>query len=174
MEPLQVGHVPEIYTGRLPSGREVGWVPHSWGPGGLSTWPHCYCVPSVLQADPSRILAPRHVWSQHTLPITDLHCGFGGPMARVATASLDQTMKVASPAWIHEFLAATGSQLGGRETGLPLAWLSELQTAHNPDVRPRTPRDGLPSLSAGNSHLSTHQWPHALECLGCLFVIGTV
>ncbi|EDL89363.1 rCG29171, isoform CRA_b, partial [Rattus norvegicus] len=71
---------------------------------------------SVLQADPSRILAPRHVWSQHTLPITDLHCGFGGPMARVATASLDQTMKVASPAWIHEFLAATGSQLGGRET----------------------------------------------------------
>lgn len=49
---------------------------------------------SVLQADPSRILAPRHVWSQHTLPITDLHCGFGGPMARVATASLDQTVKL--------------------------------------------------------------------------------
>ncbi|XP_075831689.1 WD repeat-containing protein 18 [Microtus pennsylvanicus] len=49
---------------------------------------------SVLQADPSRILAPRHVWSQHTLPITDVYCGFGGPMARVATASLDQTMKL--------------------------------------------------------------------------------
>ncbi|KAK7803899.1 hypothetical protein U0070_020116 [Myodes glareolus] len=47
-----------------------------------------------MQADPSRILAPRHVWSQHTLPITDLHCGFGGPMARVATASLDQTVKL--------------------------------------------------------------------------------
>jgi hypothetical protein len=50
--------------------------------------------PSVLQMDPSRILAPRHVWSRHTLPITDLHCGFGGPLARVATASLDQTVKV--------------------------------------------------------------------------------
>ncbi|KAM6219695.1 WD repeat-containing protein 18 [Rhynchocyon petersi] len=49
---------------------------------------------SVLQADPSRIPAPRHVWSQHSLPITDLHCGFGGPLARVATASLDQTVKL--------------------------------------------------------------------------------
>uniref|UniRef100_A0A2K6N198 WD repeat-containing protein 18 n=1 Tax=Rhinopithecus bieti TaxID=61621 RepID=A0A2K6N198_RHIBE len=52
---------------------------------------------SVLQADPSRIPAPRHVWSHHTLPITDLHCGFGGPLARVATSSLDQTVKVQSP-----------------------------------------------------------------------------
>ncbi|KAJ1060257.1 hypothetical protein K5549_004695 [Capra hircus] len=49
---------------------------------------------SVLQADPSRTPAPRHVWSRHTLPITDLHCGFGGPLARVATASLDQTVKL--------------------------------------------------------------------------------
>ncbi|KAM4888026.1 WD repeat-containing protein 18 [Thomomys bottae] len=49
---------------------------------------------SVLQMDPSRIVAPRHVWSHHTLPITDLHCGFGGPLARVATASLDQTVKL--------------------------------------------------------------------------------
>lgn len=97
-------------------------VSHSWEAGqGLSTWPHYYCVSSVLQADPSRILAPRHVWSQHTLPVTDLHCGFGGPMARVATASLDQTIKVVSLTWTHEFLAATGSQLGGMETGLPLA-----------------------------------------------------
>lgn len=53
--------------------------------------------PSVLQADPSRIPAPRHVWSHHTLPITDLHCGFGGPLARVATSSLDQTVKVQAP-----------------------------------------------------------------------------
>ncbi|XP_032032290.1 WD repeat-containing protein 18 isoform X2 [Hylobates moloch] len=49
---------------------------------------------SVLQADPSRIPAPWHVWSHHTLPITDLHCGFGGPLARVATSSLDQTVKL--------------------------------------------------------------------------------
>ncbi|XP_012921454.2 WD repeat-containing protein 18 isoform X1 [Heterocephalus glaber] len=49
---------------------------------------------SVLQVDPSRIPAPRHVWSHHTLPVTDVHCGFGGPLARVATASLDQTVKL--------------------------------------------------------------------------------
>lgn len=49
---------------------------------------------SVLQVDPSRIPAPRHVWSHHTLPVTDVHCGIGGPLARVATASLDQTIKV--------------------------------------------------------------------------------
>uniref|UniRef100_A0A673TP48 WD repeat-containing protein 18 n=1 Tax=Suricata suricatta TaxID=37032 RepID=A0A673TP48_SURSU len=49
---------------------------------------------SVLQVDPSRTPAPRHVWSRHTLPITDLHCGFGGPLARVATSSLDQTVKL--------------------------------------------------------------------------------
>ncbi|XP_070480766.1 WD repeat-containing protein 18 isoform X2 [Equus przewalskii] len=49
---------------------------------------------SVLQVDPSRTPAPRHVWSRHTLPITDLHCGLGGPLARVATASLDQTVKL--------------------------------------------------------------------------------
>lgn len=75
------------------------WGAPCMGPGGgrLGTFSHCCPWPSVLQADPSRILAPRHVWSQHTLPITDLHCGFGGPMARVATASLDQTVKVASP-----------------------------------------------------------------------------
>ncbi|XP_036281010.1 WD repeat-containing protein 18 isoform X3 [Pipistrellus kuhlii] len=49
---------------------------------------------SVLQVDSSRTPAPRHVWSRHTLPITDMHCGFGGPLARVATASLDQTVKL--------------------------------------------------------------------------------
>ena len=54
----------------------------------------------MLQADPSRTPAPRHVWSRHTLPITDLHCGFGGPLARVATASLDQTVKV-GPSLCH-------------------------------------------------------------------------
>lgn len=49
---------------------------------------------SVLQAEPSQIPDPRHVWSRHSLPITDLCCGFGGPLARAATASLDQTAKV--------------------------------------------------------------------------------
>uniref|UniRef100_A0A6I8PB80 WD repeat-containing protein 18 n=1 Tax=Ornithorhynchus anatinus TaxID=9258 RepID=A0A6I8PB80_ORNAN len=49
---------------------------------------------SVLQVEHSRSPDPRHVWSRHALPITDLHCGFGGPMARAATASLDQTVKL--------------------------------------------------------------------------------
>lgn len=37
---------------------------------------------------------PRHILSRHTLPITDLHCGLMGAQARVATSSLDQTVKV--------------------------------------------------------------------------------
>uniref|UniRef100_A0A8C8RMV9 WD repeat-containing protein 18 n=1 Tax=Pelusios castaneus TaxID=367368 RepID=A0A8C8RMV9_9SAUR len=49
---------------------------------------------STLQAEPSEIPDPRHVWSRHSLPITDLCCGFGGPLARVATSSLDQTVKL--------------------------------------------------------------------------------
>nr|XP_008123075.1 PREDICTED: WD repeat-containing protein 18 [Anolis carolinensis] len=49
---------------------------------------------NVLQVDPGQSPEPRHVWSQHTLPVTDLCCGIGGPMSRVATASLDQTAKL--------------------------------------------------------------------------------
>uniref|UniRef100_A0A8C7NDI6 WD repeat-containing protein 18 n=1 Tax=Oncorhynchus mykiss TaxID=8022 RepID=A0A8C7NDI6_ONCMY len=36
---------------------------------------------------------PRHVLCRHSLPITDIHCGLMGPQSRVATASLDQTVK---------------------------------------------------------------------------------
>lgn len=36
----------------------------------------------------------QHVWSDHTLPVTDVYCGIGGLRARVATVSLDQTCKV--------------------------------------------------------------------------------
>ncbi|XP_060088806.1 WD repeat-containing protein 18 [Heteronotia binoei] len=49
---------------------------------------------SVLQAEHGQSPEPRHVWSRHSLPITDLCCGVGGPMARAATASLDQTAKL--------------------------------------------------------------------------------
>ncbi|XP_066503743.1 WD repeat-containing protein 18 [Hoplias malabaricus] len=49
---------------------------------------------SVVQLDSSRTPEPRHVLSRHTLPITDIHCGLMGPQARVATASLDQTVKL--------------------------------------------------------------------------------
>ncbi|XP_054835109.1 WD repeat-containing protein 18 [Eublepharis macularius] len=49
---------------------------------------------SVLQVEHGQSPEPRHVWSRHSLPITDLCCGIGGPMARAATASLDQTAKL--------------------------------------------------------------------------------
>ncbi|XP_018517957.1 LOW QUALITY PROTEIN: WD repeat-containing protein 18 [Lates calcarifer] len=49
---------------------------------------------SVIQLDLSHTPEPRHVLSRHSLPITDLHCGLMGAQARVATASLDQTVKV--------------------------------------------------------------------------------
>ncbi len=40
---------------------------------------------------------PRHTWS-HALPVTDVHMGSGGLSARVATASLDLTVKVLNSA----------------------------------------------------------------------------
>uniref|UniRef100_A0A671NIX8 WD repeat-containing protein 18 n=1 Tax=Sinocyclocheilus anshuiensis TaxID=1608454 RepID=A0A671NIX8_9TELE len=49
---------------------------------------------SVVQLDSSRTPEPCHILSRHSLPITDIHCGLMGPQARVATASLDQTVKV--------------------------------------------------------------------------------
>ncbi|GAA6226289.1 WD repeat-containing protein 18 [Lates japonicus] len=49
---------------------------------------------SVIQLDLSHTPEPRHILSRHSLPITDLHCGLMGAQARVATASLDQTVKV--------------------------------------------------------------------------------
>ncbi|OCU00478.1 WD repeat-containing protein 18 isoform X2 [Xenopus laevis] len=49
---------------------------------------------SVLQVETSRGPEPRYVWSRHSLPITDVQCGIGGPQARVATSSLDQTIKL--------------------------------------------------------------------------------
>ncbi|XP_047198866.1 WD repeat-containing protein 18 [Hippoglossus stenolepis] len=49
---------------------------------------------SVIQLDLNHTPDPRHVLSRHSLPITDLHCGLMGAQARVATASLDQTVKM--------------------------------------------------------------------------------
>ncbi|XP_029005371.1 WD repeat-containing protein 18 isoform X2 [Betta splendens] len=49
---------------------------------------------SVIQLDLTHTTDPRHILGHHSLPITDLHCGMMGAQARVATASLDQTVKV--------------------------------------------------------------------------------
>ena len=38
--------------------------------------------------------SPRYTWSDHALPVTDIHCGHGGMRAHVITSSLDQTCKV--------------------------------------------------------------------------------
>jgi len=37
---------------------------------------------------------PRYSWTNHTLPVTDIHVGCGGCRARVATASRDKSVKV--------------------------------------------------------------------------------
>lgn len=42
--------------------------------------------------------AAEHVWSGHSLPVTDVHCGLGGMRARVYTCSDDRTCKVGSMA----------------------------------------------------------------------------
>lgn len=57
-------------------------------------WHLCPPFVRVIQLDTSQTPEPRHVLSRHSLPITDLHCGCMGAQARVATASLDQTVKV--------------------------------------------------------------------------------
>ena len=50
---------------------------------------------SVLQeGQSSQGVDPVHIWSNHSLPITDLYCTTGGMMARVVSASQDQTCKV--------------------------------------------------------------------------------
>lgn len=38
--------------------------------------------------------SPCFTWTDHALPVTDIHCGYGGMQAHVATSSLDQTCKV--------------------------------------------------------------------------------
>ncbi|KAL4634805.1 WD repeat-containing protein 18 [Arapaima gigas] len=53
-----------------------------------------WSLASVVQLDSSRPLEPRHIWASHSLPVTDIHCGLMGAQARVATSSLDQTVKL--------------------------------------------------------------------------------
>ena len=36
----------------------------------------------------------QHVWSNHSLPVTDIFCSVGGLRSRVVTVSLDQTCRV--------------------------------------------------------------------------------
>uniref|UniRef100_A0A3Q1GGA8 WD repeat-containing protein 18 n=1 Tax=Acanthochromis polyacanthus TaxID=80966 RepID=A0A3Q1GGA8_9TELE len=62
--------------------------------GGKDNLALVWSLSSVVHLDLSHAPEPRHVLSRHSLPITDLHCGLMGAQARVATASLDQTVKV--------------------------------------------------------------------------------
>ncbi|XP_071369208.1 WD repeat-containing protein 18, partial [Centroberyx affinis] len=62
--------------------------------GGKDNLALVWSLASVVQLDLSHTPEPRHILSRHSLPITDLHCGLMGPQARVATASLDQTVKL--------------------------------------------------------------------------------
>ncbi|KAL4000157.1 signal transducer and activator of transcription 3 [Sarotherodon galilaeus] len=62
--------------------------------GGKDNLALVWSLSSVVQLDVNHAPEPRHIMSRHSLPITDLHCGLMGAQARVATASLDQTVKV--------------------------------------------------------------------------------
>jgi pre-rRNA-processing protein IPI3 len=55
------------------------------------TLPHCEGVPIPAGPRPPVL---HQAWSDHTLPVTAVHCGAGGLQARTATASLDQTCKL--------------------------------------------------------------------------------
>ena len=48
--------------------------------------------------------SPCHTWSDHALPVTDIHCGCGGMRAHVVTSSLDQTCKVCNAIAMKEII----------------------------------------------------------------------
>ena len=53
---------------------------------------------SILGGDMTNIAGsntePRYVWSNHSLPVTDIHVGSRAVRSRVLTASMDQTCRV--------------------------------------------------------------------------------
>ncbi|KAJ8040130.1 WD repeat-containing protein 18 [Holothuria leucospilota] len=49
---------------------------------------------SILSRDTSHRQEPIHIWSQHSMPVTDLHCGKGGISSRAVSSSQDQTCKL--------------------------------------------------------------------------------
>ncbi|KAK3091114.1 hypothetical protein FSP39_017219 [Pinctada imbricata] len=55
-----------------------------------------WSLPKVLAESmgPGLQVKPHHVWSNHSLPITDIHIGIGGCLARVVSSSLDQTCRM--------------------------------------------------------------------------------
>ncbi|XP_077981988.1 WD repeat-containing protein 18-like [Glandiceps talaboti] len=55
-----------------------------------------WSMASILQRQSSVTtgIEPLYVWSSHSLPITDIHCGCAGIMSRVVSASLDQTCRL--------------------------------------------------------------------------------
>ena len=56
------------------------------------------CVIRVLSgSNANEGVEPRYSWTNHTLPITDVHIGCGGCRARVVTASRDKSVKVVAP-----------------------------------------------------------------------------
>eukprot|EP00040_Diaphanoeca_grandis_P019637 m.103857 g.103857 ORF g.103857 m.103857 type:complete len:437 (+) comp27521_c2_seq1:131-1441(+) len=58
-------------------------------------------------------ISPVHTWSDHTLPVTDIFCGFGGLSSRVVTSSKDSSCKLydlASGALLHSFAFETDVQ----------------------------------------------------------------
>ncbi|CAH1772552.1 unnamed protein product [Owenia fusiformis] len=54
-----------------------------------------WSLPDVLnQQSNGQSVEPKHVWMKHSLPVTDVCVGCGGPQTRVATVSLDHTCKL--------------------------------------------------------------------------------
>ena len=58
------------------------------------------------------VVKPLRLLSDHSLPVTDIYCGYGRSSARVVTTSLDQTCKV--------YAFSTGEILLSRYLSQPL------------------------------------------------------
>eukprot|EP00124_Ichthyophonus_hoferi_P004801 Ihof_evm2s582 gene=Ihof_evmTU2s582 len=62
--------------------------------GGGDAGVHVWTLASLVDRSNDTVPVPRYSWSDHSLAVTDIHCGMGGAMARVATVSLDRTCKI--------------------------------------------------------------------------------
>ncbi|GMH36200.1 hypothetical protein BSKO_04068 [Bryopsis sp. KO-2023] len=66
---------------------------------------------------------PLHSWSDHTLPVTSIHCGFGGANAIVISSSMDCSCKV--------WQAGTGTLLRSISFPAPIVCVSMDQGEHS-------------------------------------------
>eukprot|EP01117_Protostelium_nocturnum_P010084 TRINITY_DN3599_c0_g1_i2.p1 TRINITY_DN3599_c0_g1~~TRINITY_DN3599_c0_g1_i2.p1 ORF type:complete len:408 (-),score=73.25 TRINITY_DN3599_c0_g1_i2:177-1355(-) len=62
--------------------------------GGEDATIHVWNISSILHSFDSSVVKPYSTWSDHSLSITSLYCGFGGMNGRIVSTSKDRTCKI--------------------------------------------------------------------------------